>query len=227
MASPSGSATSIRVLLVDDHPIVRRGLVELLNEAPDLHVCGEAASAAEALAFLAGHGGNTQPDIAIVDLTLRDDDGLTLVATIARTYPDVRVLVLSGHDERLYADRSLRAGALGYVMKDQAATELLDATRRVAGGKPYASEAAAERVLAAMSGPARANQPAVDRLTDRELHVLTLIGRGMSTRDIATQLSLSVKTVESHYAHIKEKLCLQTGRDLTRVAVTWVEFGAV
>lgn len=213
----------VRVVVVDDHPVVRRGLVELFDEAPDLTVCGEAGTIGDAIAVAA----RTAPDVAVVDLALGAESGLDLVAALVTARPALGVLVLSGYDERLYADHALKAGALGYIMKDQAPAELLAAVRLVAGGKPYVSAATAERILTTLGGGRRAHehQSPVERLSDRERHVFTLMGRGLTTREIAGQLGLSVKTIESHYAHLKEKLGARNGRDLTRLAVTWTAGG--
>jgi len=215
------SGGPVRVVVVDDHPIMRRGLIDVINEDPDLTVCGEAATSAAALKVIAAE----HPDVAIIDLSLGDESGLDLIVAVTAAHPTVRVLVLSGHDERLFADRSLKAGALGYVMKERAASELLAAIRRVATGRSYVSAEAAERILSALGAPrrARAGTSGLDRLSDRERHVLTLVGRGLTTREIAQRLTLSVKTVESHYAHIKEKLGLRNSRELTRAAVSWAE----
>lgn len=221
--STSESRGAVRILVVDDHPIVRKGLVDLFNGAPGLTVCGEAGTIAESLASVSA----SQPQVAVIDLSLGTESGLDLVTTLASQHPTVRLLVLSGHDEDLYADRSLKAGALGYIKKDQAPAELIAAVRRVASGKVYASAETTERILASL-GSARRPQderPAVDRLSDRERHVLTLLGKGLSTRDIAAQLKLSVKTIESHYAHLKEKLGARTGRELMRLAVGWTDDG--
>lgn len=211
----------MRVVVVDDHPIVRKGLVDLLGEQPDLVVCGQAGTIAEALTVVAAEA----PDVALVDLSLGSESGLELVATLAATHPTLRVLVLSGHDERLYAERSLKAGAHGYLMKAASAGELLTAVRRVAAGKSYVSPDAAERILSALGpgGPDPASQSPLDRLSDRERHVLTLVGQGLATREIAERLQLSVKTVETYYAHLKEKLGARNARELTRVAVTLTE----
>ena len=208
---------AVRVLIVDDHPIFRKGLADLINDEPGLVVCHEAATGAAALQAVASH----QPDVAVVDLSLGAESGLDLVKALAKAHPSVRVLVLSGHDERLYAERALNAGALGYIMKDQAGTELLTALRRVTTGKSYVTPDTAERILSALGDPRRSSleKGPIDRLTDRERHVLTLIGRGLSTREIAKQLHLSVKTVETHYSRMKQKLGVATGRELIRLAV--------
>ena len=220
-SSSARGRNTVRVVVVDDHPIFRKGLVEAIQDEPGITVCGEAGTVGTALATIAEH----KPDVAIVDLSLKDESGLDVVSALARTHPAVRVLVLSGYDERLHADRALKAGALGYIMKDKAATELLEAVRRVAAGKSYVSPETADRILSSL-GRSRRRSP-VDRLSDRERHVLTLMGRGVATREIAAQLDLSVKTVESHYAHIKEKLGLRNARELMRVAVMWAEDGRV
>lgn len=219
--APAGTGRAVRIVVVDDHPIVRKGLVEEFAEHPDLVVCADAATTADGLAAIAKH----QPHVVLVDLSLGAESGLDLVTAVAGKYPETRVLVLSGHDERLYADRALKAGALGYIMKDQAASELVTAVRRVAAGKTYVSPAAAERILSTLGNGRRPSPGAssLDRLSDRERHVLTLMGRGLTTREIAEQLDLSVKTVESYYAHLKEKLGVKNGRELARIAVTWSE----
>lgn len=214
----------IRILVVDDHPIVRKGLVDLFSDEADLAVCGQAGTIAEALAAAAAE----PPDVAVVDLTLGEESGLDLLAPLSSTHPAVSVLVLSAHDEQLYAERALKAGALGYVMKDQAAAELLAAVRRVAAGKSHVSEEMADRILSTMGAPNR-NRPdgrsPLERLSDREHHVLTLLGQGMATREIAQRLQVSVKTIESHFAHLKEKLGARNGHELVRLAVSWT--GAV
>jgi len=212
--------SAVRVVVVDDHPIFRRGLVEALSEATGVTVCGEAGTVATALDAVV----TQQPDVAIVDLSLGAESGLDLVSSLAKSHPDVRVLMLSGYDERVHADRALKAGALGYIMKDKAARELIAAVHRVAAGKPYVSAETAERILSTLGTSHRSHdQSPLERLSDRERQVLTLIGRGLATRDIASQLNLSVKTVESHAAHIKEKVGARNGRELMRVAVTWAE----
>ncbi len=223
MRTVTGTSRATRVLVVDDHPIVRKGLVDLFDGAQGLEVCGQAGNAAEARTAVA----LARPDVAVVDLSLGLESGLDLVTELASTEPPIRLLVLSGHDEQLYADRALKAGALGYIMKDQPPDELITAVRRVATGKSYVSQVTAERILATLGSAHRPKdeRAPMDRLSDRERHVLTLVGRGMSTRDIATELGISVKTIESHYAHLKEKLGARNGRDLTRLAVSWTELG--
>lgn len=211
-----------RILVVDDHPVVRKGLAELFREEPDFEVCGEAGTVADAL----GAAQRARPDVAIVDITLGAESGLDLLARLGEMSPPVHVLVLSGHDERLYAERALRAGALGYVMKDQAADELVAAIRRVASGRSYVSPETADRILSSMGSSRRGSPDSrspFERLTDREHHVLTLIGRGLTTKEIARQLDISVKTVETHFAHLKDKLGARNGKELARLAVSWTE----
>jgi DNA-binding NarL/FixJ family response regulator len=212
--------TTIRVLVVDDHPVFRKGFVDALREASGLSVCAEAGTMAEALAAAAA----ARPQVAVVDLSLGSESGLDLVAELARRHPDVRTLVMSGHDESLHADRALKAGALGYLMKDRPIDELLTAVRQVAAGKSYLSAETTDRILTTLGGRHRKpGQSPLDRLSDRERHVLSLIGKGLSTREIAGQLDLSIKTIESHVAHIKDKLGVRHGRELLRLAVTWAD----
>jgi DNA-binding NarL/FixJ family response regulator len=210
----------LRVLVVDDHPIFRRGLIDVINDEPGMMVCGEAEDSAGARAIAA----ERQPDVAVVDLGLRDENGLDLVAAFATQAPMLRVLVMSCYDEQLYAVRACQAGALGYLMKHQAAWELLGAIRCVAGGKPFVSTAAAERMLATLGpSPAAPGVSVFDRLSNRERHVFSLLARGLATREIAAALRLSIKTVESHYANLKKKLGARNGRELTRLAIGWSE----
>ncbi len=209
---------AIRVVVVDDHEVVRRGLVDLIDREPGFEVCGETGGAGDAVAIIR----DENPDVAIVDITLGADSGLDVIRAIAATNPGVHVLVLSAHDELLFAERALRAGALGYVMKTRPAADLLRAVRRVAAGRTSVSEQVAERVMAALGGrESRVGASAIDRLSDRERQVFMLVGEGLATRDIADRLSISVKTVESHYEHIKDKLGLPSGRDLVRLALSW------
>jgi DNA-binding NarL/FixJ family response regulator len=215
---------SLRIAVVDDHPVVRKGLSHLINDEADMALCGESASAEGALAMIDA----ARPDVAIVDLALGGVghlDGLDLVKAIATSHPRVRVLVLSMRDELLFAERALRAGACGYVMKHEAIGDLLTAVRRVAEGRIYVSERVSERFFAGVTGRrgAAAEVSPIDRLTDRERMVFELIGRGLGTRAIARQLQVAVKTVESHHAHIKEKLGVKSVRQLVRMAASWAQ----
>jgi DNA-binding NarL/FixJ family response regulator len=206
-----------RIFLVDDHPLVREWLTQLIDQQPDLTVCGEAGSAPEAVAAL----GAARADLAIVDLSLEDSTGLDLVKSLQRLTPAVPVLVLSMHDESLYAERVFRAGARGYVNKRESAQRVVEAVRRVLDGKLYVSEKAAE-ILAAQTVRGRApGEPAIDRLSDRELEVFEKLGQGIGTRQIAEDFSVSIKTVQAYCARIKDKLNVGSATELLREAVRW------
>ncbi len=212
-SSPDAKA---RVLLVDDHPIVRQGLAMLINAEPDLVVCGEASTGAEALQLVR----TTQPDVAMIDIALDDRSGVELIREIHGMMPDLPMLALSMHDESLYAERTLRAGGRGYVMKQEATESMLTAIRRVLAGEIYLSARMSTRLLGQFASVPRGEHISpISRLTDRELEVYTMIGRGLSTREIAEKLFLSVKTVEAHREHIKEKLGLRSSVELVRHAV--------
>lgn len=217
----TGAPAPLRVVIVDDHPIVRKGLGELINHEPGMTVCGEADTADAGLARIR----LDRPDVAVVDLTLGLDSGLELVKALNHALPEVRVLVLSMHDESLHAERALAAGAHGYVMKDQAMGCVLAAIRCVASGKIYVSPEMAERIVARVRRPGRPGEESrpAERLTDRERDVFALIGRGLSTRAIAEHLDLSVKTIETYQARIKEKFGLSDSHQLMRAAVEWTQ----
>jgi DNA-binding NarL/FixJ family response regulator len=209
-----------RILLVDDHPILRHGLAQLIGAEPDLVVCGGVGSAADGMLAVAKNA----PNLVIVDLTLPDRHGLEFIKDMQVMHPDVLLLVLSMHDEYMYAERSLRAGARGYVMKETAADTLVQAARRVLDGGIYLSERMSRHLLEVVTGQRkRSGEDPLVCLTDRELEVLQLIGEGKPTRSIAAQLNVSVRTVDAHRAHIKEKLHLPDGSALVRFAVRWVE----
>ena len=219
MAGTDDHASSAsQILIVDDHPIVRHGLAQLINDEDGLHVCAAAANVSEALEALK----SSRPDLVIADLSLGDESGLDLVKTLKTEYPDLPVLVLSMHDEAYYADRVLRAGAMGFIMKQEAAEQMISAIHQVLSGKVYLSESMAASMLTRLVGRevVRGGTP-VDPLTDRELQVLQLIGKGLGTRQIAEKLHLSIKTVENHREHIKAKLKLRTSSELVRYAVRW------
>jgi DNA-binding NarL/FixJ family response regulator len=214
--TPDNKTAKRRVLLVDDHPLMREGLAQLINGQDDLMVCGEVEdrdAALDALDALA-------PDLAVVDLSLREESGLELIKDIRARAPHVVVLVLSMHDETLYAERALRAGARGYVMKREASQRVLDAIRHTLDGGVAVSERIVATILESVGGRRATDQPAaVAALSDRELEVLTLVGHGYSSRDIGLQLSISSKTVEAHRANIKDKLGLQSGSELLQFAI--------
>ena len=213
------SATT-RVLLVDDHPIVRYGFVQLLAMATDLEVCGQAADAQTTIELLP----DTRPDVVVLDVVLGNTNGIDLIREIKDKLPDATVLVVSMHDEQLYAERALRAGASGYLMKQEATETLVQAIRTVAGGGTFVSPAMSSRLVqrAVSGGTPRGSSP-LESLSDRELQVLELLGRGFGTREIAEQLHISVKTVESYRARLKEKINLRSGAELVRFAVRWTE----
>ena len=218
--SRANSATKrTRLLIVDDHPITRAGLVHLINRQPDMVVCGEAENAAEALAALdAG-----KPDLVLADITLPGKSGLELIKDIKAMHPRLPTLVLSMHDESLYALRALRAGAEGYVMKHEAMANVIQAIREVFNGRPYLSPAMAAQVITKFAHrQAEGEADAVERLSDRELEVLELIGKGNDVRQIAKVLHLSPKTVETHRSHIKDKLDLKNSREVARFALQWL-----
>jgi DNA-binding NarL/FixJ family response regulator len=207
-----------RVFVVDDHPLIRQGLASIISREPDLIVCGEADDSAMAMKAIA----TTDPDILIVDISLNGPDGLDLLKEIRMRHPAVRVLVLSMHDEKIYAERALRAGAQGYIMKQEASGKVLVALRRILGGEIYISEQISDRMMQRyIGGPSVGKPTSIADLTDRELEVFRLIGEGQSTRQIAETLHISVKTVESYQAHIKEKLSLRSARELVQHAIQW------
>ncbi len=208
------------IIVVDDHPLFRKGVVQMLAQEPDLEVRAEAESSPAALELVR----KTPLDLAIVDIGLHGSaNGIELTKSLKAEKPELPVLVLSMHDESLYADRALRAGARGYLMKREALDSVIIAVRTVLSGEIYVSPAMSKRLIAAHIGGTPGSGSPVSRLTDRELEVLQLIGAGDSVRDIATALHLSAKTVEAHRAHIKEKLNLTNAREVARFAVQWVD----
>ena len=214
--SDSGSQPR-SVLIVDDHPIVRQGLSQLINAEHDLMVCGDAATVDEAMQSL----DSADPDVVIIDLSLADSDGLELIKEIRNKTRQLPVLVLSMHDENMYAERLLSAGANGYIMKQAAADQLLTALRRVLAGGVYVSEDLGASMVERLAGSeGKQDSNPFERLSNRELQVMNLIGRGQTTREVAENLNLSVKTVESHRQRIKKKLNLQTSAQLVHFAVS-------
>ena len=209
-----------RIVIVDDHPLFRKGLEQLIQSHDGLAICGEAANATEAMDIIR----RVAPDLAIVDLSLPGANGIELIKNIRAESPKLLILVLSMHDESLYALRSMRAGAQGYVMKQEALDSVVSAIREIFAGRPYLSPAMSATVIAKFAqGAGEANANVVDGLSDRELEILELIGKGRDVREIAKALHLSPKTVETHRAHIKEKLNLQNARQVARFAVQWLE----
>ena len=207
-----------KIFIVDDHAVLRDGLAELINQSEELAVCGEAASAEEALERIS----QASPDLALVDLTLPAMSGMDLISTLRAKHPSVKILVLTMHDEALYAERAVKAGARGYIMKHQVAREVQDAIRTVLSGELYLSPKVSKQILEAalQSGASRENSPP-DLLSDRELEVFKMIGRGMGATEIARKLRLNVKTIETYQARMKEKLGAKDSAQLYQQAVTW------
>ena len=215
MAATSNSSKK-RILLVDDHALVRSGMSEMIARESDLEVCGEAEDAALALQLVR----ERRPDLVVIDISLREGSGVELVKQIHVEDPSIRMLVCSMHDETLYAERALRAGAMGYLNKQEPAESIMRAVRTVLGGRVYASEELADRVLRRVSrGTDNPGDSLLDALSDRELEVLGLLGDGLSTRQIADHLHLSTKTIDTYREHLKTKLNLQNAIELLRFAV--------
>lgn len=208
-----------RVLLVDDHPLMRAGLTKLINSLPDFEVCGEVAEARMTLDAV--H--ECKPDLVLLDISMQGESGLEVLKEIKAQHPKVHVLILSMHDETVFAPRALRAGAAGYVSKNDASDQIVTALRRVAQGGVYLSEVMSGTLLRnVVAGRSMTLKSPVEALSDRELEVFTLLGKGLSTREIAAKMGLSVKTVESHRANIKEKLNIHSAPELMKQAVMWV-----
>ena len=207
------------VLIVDDHPIVRAGLVQMINDDPDLEICGEASGIIEALRLIQERA----PELVIIDISLKDGSGIELIKQIKAQDPAIRMLVSSMHEETIFSDRALHAGARGYISKQEAPDKILEAIHTILAGKIYLSDTMTERMLHRAVNPEQASvQSTIDSLTDREIEVFGLVGQGLSTRKIAKHLHLSVKTIETHREHIKRKLSLESSHELIHRAVQWV-----
>ena len=216
---PRPTDAPARVLLVDDHPIVRFGLAQLIEDEPDMAVCGQATDAGEAMKMIP----ELDPDLIVVDITLDGTNGIELIKQIKAQRESAKMLVASMHDETLFAERALRAGAKGYVNKHEATTELVHAIRRVLKGKIYLSDRMTDRMMErAVSGEEDPNESSIDALSDRELEIFELIGRGMTARQIAQKLHLSIKTVDTYRSHIKGKMNLKNNSELAVHAAKWV-----
>ncbi len=217
---PNLTETRARIVIVDDHPAVREALVSRIGRQPDLEVCGEAADVNEALRMVA----DTRPDLVVIDISLKSGSGIDLIKRIKDRNDGVGMLVWSMHSESLYAERALRAGALGYINKDQAMDKIVEAIRRVLDGKVYLSDEMAEKMLHRSVGGGRkelARSP-LDALADRELEVFRLIGQGVKTAEIAERLHLSIKTIETYRDRIRQKLDLNDGTGLAHFATQWL-----
>ncbi len=210
----------IKILLVDDHPLVREGLANLINRQPDLEICGEASNEPQALELVR----TVQPSVAIVDISLENGSGIELIKSIKEFHPAVKMLVLSMHDESLYAERALRAGARGYIMKREAATKIIQGIRDVMAGQLYVSENVTTMINEKfVAGGTAAGGSPVEQLSNRELEVFQLLGLGHNTRQIADHLHVGFKTVQAYCARIKVKLQLANATELLREAVRWHE----
>lgn len=207
-----------KILVVDDHPIVRKGLAQLISQEPDLELCGDAESVAQALDQIAA----CQPDLVVVDMALKDSHGMELLAEIRAGFPHVRTLVWSMFDEKVYAERAIRAGAMGYVNKQESTQQLMDAIRLVLKGEFYVSSRMTRALLRRISGSSLLGQDPIQTLSNRELEVFEMIGNALTTQQIARKLSLSPKTVEAHRERIKAKLNLANAAELSRRAIQWV-----
>lgn len=209
-----------RILIVDDHPMMREGLAQLIEHEADLAGCGQADTAAQALAAV----GCEAPDLVLLDISLPDRNGLEVIKDLQALHPKLPILVVSMHDESLYAERVLRAGGRGYIMKQEGGKKLMQAIRQVLAGQIYVSEKMSAKILEVFSGRREATPHSpVERLSDREFEVFQLVGQGQGTRQIAEGLHLSVKTVEVHRANIRKKLELKTGAEVVRFAIRWAE----
>ena len=219
-AGTSLRAAKGRILLVDDHPMTREGLAANIDRQPDLEVCGEASNPAEAISVLA----KLAPDLMVTDMTMPGRSGLEFIKDVHAMQPELPILVLSMHDEMLYAERALRAGARGYLMKDAGSAKFLEVIRLVLSGQSYVSPQVSARLVDAMSGrrPRGSTSP-IERLSDREFEVFRLLGSGKNTKEVAQALNLSPKTVDVHRGRIKEKLQLKDASSLIHHAVRWVE----
>ena len=208
-----------RVLIVDDHPFMRRGLAQTINDQAGMEVCGEAGSVAEALQMME----TSRPDLAVIDISLGAESGLELIQALRTRWPATKVLVSSMHDETLFAERALRAGALGFVNKGEPPDVFVAALQRVSSGQIYLSERMTNRMLDhVLTDKVETNRSPIETLSNRELEVFEMIGKGMATKQIAARLGLSPKTIETYREHIKQKLNLSNATELTRHAVQWV-----
>jgi len=208
-----------KVLIVDDHPIVRQGLTDLINQEKDLKVCGQAEDAYQAMDAIKA----LNPHMVVVDISLRESSGVELIKDIKVRYPNLPVLTLSMHDESLYAERALRAGAKGYIMKQEATEKVIMAIRKILSGEIYVSDKMAARMVRKLvGGGTEVSTSPAERLSDRELEVFHLVGKGYGTRQISERLHLSIKTIETYRAHIKEKLNLADAAELLQYAIQWV-----
>jgi len=220
MQKKLGDKGITRIILVEDHPIFRKGLAQLINNEKSMEVVGEAEDSVEALRIVK----EEKPDLVIIDITLKDRNGIELIKDIRLRFNDMLIIVLSMHDEKIYAERALRAGARGYIMKQEAPETILEAINHVLSDNIFVSDEIATRIFNMFfDGRSKEESSPIDLLTDRELEVFQLIGQGFGTREIAGKLHISVKTVENHRAHIKEKLNLKSAIELVQQATLWLQ----
>lgn len=220
-ASHKPRDTAKKVLVVDDHPIVREGLALLVNRERDLKVCGEASGAPDTLAAIEA----THPDLVLMDISLHGVNGIELTKDLRARFPHLKVLIISMHDEALYAERALKAGAQGYLMKQEAPEVVLRAIRKALNGEVFVSERISAQLMRELTDCKTTDLGSIgiERLTNRELHIFELVGRGMTTQDIATEMRISIKTVETHRLHIRQKMQLRNAVELTHRAIRWYE----
>ena len=215
---PHSAAIKSRVMIVEDHPMVRQGLAVLIEDEPDLTICGLTEGSEETLRMIP----QMKPDVIVIDIALGEESGLTLIKQVHDKWPELPVLALSMHDEALYAERALRAGAMGYIMKKEAMDKVMTAIRRVLAHEIFVSEKMASRMVnKLLDRRGGETKNPLETLSDREFEVFNLISQGIGPTEIAQRLSLSVKTVETHREHVKEKLGLKSGAELTRFALEW------
>ncbi len=218
MKKASSPGAPSKVLIVDDHPLTRRGMAQLIGQQQDLVVCGEAGDADQALTAVQ----SLKPNLVLVDVTLPGKPGLELIKDLKALHPAVLILAVSMHDENLYAERVLRAGARGYLMKNEGGDKLIEAIRHILAGNVYVSQSMSTQIIDSYSGHRRSNpEGALSPLTDREFEVFQLIGQGLTTHEIGVRLGMSGKTVETHRLHIRSKLGMKSGGDLIKYAVRW------
>lgn len=220
IAKDRNNTTRTSILLVDDHPMIRRGIADLINAESDLMVCGEAATMQETMGLMQ----KLKPALVIVDVSLSGNNGIELMKNLSTRWPEVPILAYSMHDEAIYAERALRAGAKGYVMKQSEPEALLEGIRQVLKGKIFLSDVMSERLLGRLVRAGASTEVAaspIEKLSDRELEVLELLGKGMRTSEIADKLCLSIKTIETYREHLKQKLNLGSGQELLRYAIEW------
>jgi DNA-binding NarL/FixJ family response regulator len=218
LQAKTGKSKAVKILLVDDHPVVRDGFAELINREPDLSVCAAAEDRSGAIEAIE----QTAPQLVVIDLTLKNSSGMELIKDIHARWPEMLLLVVSMHNETLYAERVLRAGARGYITKQQATRDILQAIRRVLAGGTYLNETTGAAILARLAAKPQIKEDTIsDLLTDRELQVFELTGQGFNTREISSQLRIDMKTVETYRLRIREKLKLDSSSELLKLAIRW------